>query len=88
LRDGLALAKAAALNQMLSGRGWQVAAEIAASLVKDAEDNALSCSDDSKVLGLQKEAKASREFWKKFQNRIAETAAFETTSDFDSISGI
>jgi Tfp pilus assembly protein PilX len=77
--------RAAALNQTMNTRGWQFAMEMAESAVKEAEEAALNCDDDAKVIGLQKEARAARLFLKNWTARLQQAAVIEQPQEFSSV---
>jgi hypothetical protein len=76
---------AAALNQTISTRGWQFAMELAEAAVKEAEEAALNCEDDSRVVGLQKEARAARIFLKNWKEKVQQAAVIEQPQEFSSV---
>lgn len=55
------------LNGVMNSTGWPVVLEIAENAVSEVEREALDCEDESKVLQVQREARAARKFLNKFR---------------------
>jgi hypothetical protein len=64
------MARKHALIQTTSSQGWRCVVAIAEEVARAAEVRALECDDEDKVLGLQREARASRQFLKSFLTAI------------------
>lgn len=60
-----------------NSRGWVYAMKLGEEIVQDAERKALTCEDESKIIGLQRKAQAAREFFTEFRQRVEQTKQVE-----------
>jgi hypothetical protein len=77
------MARKAALINTTNTPGWHVAMQIAEDLVRAIEKKALDCEDETKVISLQRQAKASRQFASEFFHTIEATKQIEGSEDED-----
>ena len=56
-------AQAAMLQSLTNSQGWALVVSIASQIIAASERAAIDCEDESKIVGLAREAKASRKFF-------------------------
>lgn len=61
------------LVTMANSLGWALALSIGDTVIKEMERTAIDCDDDSKILGLARDARAAKKFWDAFKANV-ETA--------------
>jgi hypothetical protein len=66
----LQAAMSAAVVQTRNTQGWAVIVKVAENIVAEFAARALDCDDDAKAPGLLRTAKAAREFYNTFVNRV------------------
>lgn len=81
------LLRAHELQATMNSAGWRVALEVMESIVRDFSAEAMDCDDESKIVGLQREARAARRFVKEFNTRVAGGSRIESdVDDFQPVS--
>lgn len=55
---------------LVNSEGWMIAKNMGESILKELDSLALECEDDTKTVGLAREARASRRFWNAFLSNI------------------
>jgi hypothetical protein len=62
--------RAVELQRTTSTAGWAMAMSIADDVAKESQQALMECDDESKIVGLQRKAAASREYLETFRRRI------------------
>lgn len=75
------LAKAHDLQSVMNSAGWRVVTEIMDAIAEEFSAEAMDCDDESKIIGLQREARAARRFIKKFNSRVSAGTRIEDAAD-------
>lgn len=82
--DAVRKARALAVTQTTLSQGWPVIIEIASSVLRVKETEALECQDDDQVIRLQRKAQAAREFLASWMREVENAQNPELTSPSDS----
>ena len=75
------LARAASLRQTINSPGWEVAMEIMKQFVEAANQALADCDDTDKILGLQREYRALRNFQTSFAGVVSRTASISAEDE-------
>jgi hypothetical protein len=81
--DAVRKARALAVTQTILSQGWPVIVEIASSVLRVKETEALECQDDDQVIRLQRKAQAAREFLAAWMNEVEKAQHPELDSAAD-----
>ena len=75
------LAQAAQLQGTTNSLGWAIILQLANQIIAASERAAIDCEDESKVVGLAREAKASRKFFDALIRTIDQAKAPEVKDE-------